>query len=219
MKQLSERQIAESKSLFGPAPVLSSEDHNCFESLLDSVITTLAPRDVIELIYIKRFVSETWIIERFNRHGAVAVEQRYRDSLRHEVQRVKLERARKQSQRGSTLANATPADIAHLAALEENMLSADTEIEEILNRKASERDHNLALERSMEFQEQLDNLIAKSTRRRNDALLQLELYRSGLGEWTRQATERALGSEPETITLEATQSPPLALTDESDSDD
>ena len=102
--------------LFGPAPVLSSENASNFRSLLDQVTAALKPRDVIELIYIRSFVQEVWTIERFRRYATVAIERRYQESLENMLYRAKFQKARKDNLDIRTFAHSTPRDIATLAA-------------------------------------------------------------------------------------------------------
>lgn len=198
LKPLTEQAIIKNQELFGPAPVLNSENANDFALLLEGVTAALMPQDIIEQIYIRRFVTETWIIERLSRHTAVAIERRYHERLRYQQQRANFEKTNR-IRSNSSLANATPTDIAVLAVLEENVTLLDTDVDEILTRKASERDHNLALERSIELQGQLDSLIASATRRRDDALTQLELYRAGLGAQAKEVANQILDGEFEEV--------------------
>jgi hypothetical protein len=214
---LTGEEIAQSKVLFGPAPILSTENNDCFDILWDQVIATLKPRDIVELIYVRRFIIETWTVERLSRHATVAVERRYRENLEHLHLRAKLTQAGKVSRH--PLANATPSDIAHLVVLEDYIGSVDTDLDQILTRKASELDHNRALERSIGFQESLDSLIANASRRRDDVLRQMELYRCGLGEQARQAVEQALEDVCKPVSLEPKETPALAPSDANDGDD
>ena len=79
--------------------------------------------------------------------------------------------------------------------LEEKVVEAASEIDEILERTPTELQHNRALEKSILFQEQLDKLIVSATKRFNDTLELLEHYREGLGQQLRQAAEEVLKAE------------------------
>lgn len=63
----------------------------------------------------------------------------------------------------------------------------------------TEREHNKALRSSMPFQEQLHALIVQQMAIRNDALQQLELYRAGLGQLTKEVTGKTIDAECEEI--------------------
>ena len=117
-----------------------------------------------------------------------------------------FKRARKDNLDIRTFAHSTPRDIATLAAFAEIP-------EEILTRKADESDHNCALEKSIELQLQLNTLMASATRRRNDALEQLELYRQGLGARTKEVTDRVLEGEFQEVTSVGAKAPILIGTE------
>jgi hypothetical protein len=88
-----------------------------------------------------------------------------------------------------------PAEVADLLHLEEKVVEAASEIDEILERTPTELQHNRAFEKSILFQGQLDKLIASANRRFNDTLELLEHYREGLGQQLRQAAEEVLKAE------------------------
>lgn len=179
--------------LFGPAPVLSTEEAGNFQSLLKQVTAALKPLDVIELILIRSFVIEVWTIERLRRHATVAIDRRYQDYLEGMLHRAKVQKARKDNLDLRTFAHATPRDIATLAAFAETP-------EDLLTRKATETDHNRALEKGIDLQMRLDTLMASATRRRNDALQQLELYRAGLAVQAKEAASRIVEGEFQEVT-------------------
>src|SRR6185437_5489372 len=182
------------------------ENASNFRSLLDQVTAALKPRDVIELIYIRSFVQEVWTIERLRRYATVAIERRYQESLENMLYRAKIQKARKDNLDIRTFAHSTPRDIATLAAFAETP-------EEILTRKADESDHNCALEKSIELQLQLNTLMASATRRRNDALEPLELYRQGLGARTKAVTDRVREGEFQEVASVGAKAPILIGTD------
>src|SRR6185312_12639290 len=152
---MSKDEIDRARELFGPAPTLTSEDPQRLERLFLQLAASIKPQDFVELLLIWHFTCETWNLNRYTRHAAVAIERRHQEQLLFEARRAKFDEARRLSGPRNTFANAVPADIAALANLEEKVLSVDEEIGEILDRKGSERDHNLALQRSIVFQDQL----------------------------------------------------------------
>ena len=80
------------------------------------------------------------------------------------------------------------------------MTAVVSKVDQALEQTASEIDHNLALERSVEFREHLDRLIESETKRRNDALRQIELYRAGLGQSVSAVTKEVIDAEFKEIT-------------------
>lgn len=93
--------------LFGPAPVLSTEDAGSFKLLFEKVAEALMPRDFIEMIYIRRFVCEVWLIERLGRHGTIAIERRYQESREQMLYNARVQKARKDKLDVVTFVNTT----------------------------------------------------------------------------------------------------------------
>ena len=186
------------KVLFGPPPILSTEDRGRFEDVFDAVIDALKPEDFVVLLQVRHFVESTWIVDRLTRHGTVAIERWFRQSPEYREERLKLEKSRKEglARKRAEQASQTPPDIAHLVALEDTVVDVDTNVGEILDRDATEFEHNRAFERNILFQERLDRLMNSATKRANDALRQLELYRTGLGQAVERTTQQALTSQP-----------------------
>ena len=91
-----EQTLDRSKALFGPPPVLSTEEPKQFDGLFDQVIACLKPRDTVELILIRHFVYALWEIERLTRYGTVSIERWYRETLQLRAQQEKLQKARKE---------------------------------------------------------------------------------------------------------------------------
>lgn len=81
---------------------------------------------------------------------------------------------------------------------------------------ATEHEHNYALQKSVVFQEQLNALILHQMAIRNGALQQLELYRVGLGQLTKEVTGKTIEAECEEISEpRLTEAPSLAPAQES----
>jgi hypothetical protein len=92
-----------------------------------------------------------------------------------------------------------------------------TDTDEIMERRATEFEHNRAFGQGILFQERLDKLIASRMARRNDALQQLELYRTGLGQLAQKVASEILDAEFEEIKgqLEQSAAPSLTTSKES----
>jgi hypothetical protein len=151
----------------------------------------------LEWQLINRLVDEAWFIKRYSRHQTLAIERRHQQSLEIQAQWLKTRNARKEQSAKSMVDRMTqkPAEVADLLHLEEKVTEAASEVDEILGRTPTELQHNQALQESILFQEQLDKLIASSTKRFNDTLELLEHYREGLGQRLRQIAEEALKAE------------------------
>ena len=185
------------KGLFGPAPVLSTEQPEQFEELFRRVVACLKPRDTVELILIRHFVYAFWEIERLTRYSTGAIERWYRETHQMRAQQEKLQKARKEdlAWKHAQKISTTPADLARLVALEDSFHEVLTDTSEIMERRATEFEHNRAFAMGIAFQERIDKLLASRIARRNDALRQLELYRAGLGQLAQNAASEILEAE------------------------
>lgn len=200
---------AELLFLMGPPPVLSTESVERFEIVLDQLITTLKPQDMMEGILIWEFAVPSWEINRYTRHRTLALDRSFKQSLDFQVQRIKSQNARNQDSQNrlSEQLAQTPADIAHLTHLERKMGDSATEIVEILKRTPSELDHCHALEKTIAFHKDVEFLITSISKRRNEALQMLDLYRAGLGKRVDQAMNEVLDAEYKLVEQEAEREP------------
>lgn len=60
-------------SMFGPAPVLESEDSNAYNQLLERVSASVKPADIIEDIWVRDFVDLSWEIARYQSYRSLAL--------------------------------------------------------------------------------------------------------------------------------------------------
>jgi hypothetical protein len=211
---LSKDQVRETRVLFGPAPILPSEAPELFEIFFEQLTNRLQPRDIMEVLLIWHFAVDTWRVNQAIRHGTVAIERRYEEGVRQKLLRARPEHEAKRQETGDHIRSHTPGDIAAIAALQVEALSVAADTAEICKRKDAERDLNIAFERSMIFQEQLERLIASATRRRDDALLQLELYRNGLGAQAQEASSQLIEGEVHDTDPTMIEAPSLAPNDD-----
>jgi hypothetical protein len=78
-------------------------------------------------------------------------------------------------------------------ALVDVVESTVPDVDGILERAATEREHAWALETAVGYIEQLDNLQNSAIARRNVALRQLEAYREGFGRHIRRVSDEVIG--------------------------
>ena len=217
-QKLNKSSLADFTDLFGPPPVLRTENLENFERLFDQVMACIKPQDVIESILVRNFVYASWQIDRYSRHQIACIERRHRQSLEFQAQRAKVQKMRKEglAKDLAQRAMSSPADVAQLVHLENIVDATIDDGDDILERTPTELEHNRALEKSIIFIEQLDVLLTRATVRRNDALKLLEHYRKDLGQLLRKVTSEILDAEYEEVEGQPqhTEAPPLAIADE-----
>ena len=70
--------FVELKKLFGPPPVLSSEDPKAYYAMWARILESLKPRDFIEQMLSKDLADATWEMKRYSRHKALVIERQCR---------------------------------------------------------------------------------------------------------------------------------------------
>jgi hypothetical protein len=198
---LTDEEVQQCKALLGKPPVLSTEEGSHFQAIYDRILVALDPWDVIQLIKIWHYVCTAWVMNRLIRHGTVAIERLAQQTLAHEAQRAKAQKARKDSLVRATAEelSQTPADVAKLVTLEDKVMGSISAIDTMFEYKVTEMDHNKALRAGIAFQEQIDRLVSSHAKRCADILRELDHYRAGLGELTRRTFNEELEAEDQAV--------------------
>jgi hypothetical protein len=183
-----------------PAPsILSTESAMEFERLFDKLLTCLKVQDALEAMLIRDVAETGWELHRYSRLRGLSFERSFKQSLDFQVQRMKAQQARKQEEIDTLAAHSTqtPTDIAHVTYLERKLIDSPRDMDEILQRTPTELDHAHVLEKHVSFHKDVELIIASISRRRNEALRLLDLYRAGLGKRVDEAMTEILDAEYE----------------------
>ena len=76
---------ADIQALFGDPPLLSTEDPARYRDMLDRFAESIAPRNIIEWLWVKDIVDLSWEIPRLRRYRALLIE-RARESKNAEIE-------------------------------------------------------------------------------------------------------------------------------------
>jgi len=79
------------KHLFGPPPVLTSEDPDRFDQLLADLMNCFMPEDFLEQTLIWELAVLTWEMARATRHKTLAIERKFRAHLELQALRRKAQ--------------------------------------------------------------------------------------------------------------------------------
>ena len=71
--------FVELRKLFGPPPVLSSEDPKAYDAMWARILQSLNASDFIEQMLSKDLADATWEMKRYSRHKALVIERQYRE--------------------------------------------------------------------------------------------------------------------------------------------
>jgi hypothetical protein len=190
--------------IFGPPPVLRTENPRHYDTLYAQFMSCFKPRDVFEMKQVRDMVDAGWLQIRYTHHQTVGVERWHRQTLQYQAGVY----AGRVGQKSEALTQRPVVDTANT-------------IDEVLSRRPTEFEHNRALEKSMPFQVDLEKLIASATFRFHKALELFEHYREGLGERLREKAEKIIDdAEYEVVDEGLPQSPsPSLAPSEEGSDD
>lgn len=186
-KPLTENEVVGLWALFGPPPVLSTENQQAYDKIRGEYVAHYRPKNAVQLRAIREVVDCDWEIFRFIRHRAVGIERHFRKSIDNQVLRLRSKNEQNKERVGR-LPKYTPNDIAQLSALESVIAKTEADVEELLKRQPLEIDHNRALEQGAEFFDHVDRWLNSATARRN-AALQLVEYCCGPSPDNREVIE------------------------------
>jgi hypothetical protein len=216
--KLSKRGLKTMRAMFGPPPVLRSESHVQYMAIYDRYIELFDPHDVLELTLLTHLVNDVWLIKRYLRHQTLGIERWHQQSLAFQTQRQRSQDARKEHRAREKAETMTlkPADITELVHLEDNIDTVRSDVNEIVDRRPTELEHNRALEQGSAFQEQLDSWRTTAMVRFNKTLELFEHYREGLGRRLRQVTDQIIDAEYKEVDAARARvpAPPLAPSDQ-----
>ena len=212
--------VAKLKKLFGPPPVLSSEDPKAYDTIMTRFIECLEPRDFIEQMFVKDLTESTWDIMRYSLHKTLVIELEHRsleekrrqlEEKRREkarrlkadiAERVEARKAKEAAKTGETKqaeqadqAGAPTTQFERKLELEWVIDGSISDVDEIVQAPAEELDHAKALQSGIDYFEQLDRLHSVAIARRNDTLRQIDFYRQGLGQQLRRVSDEIIDAE------------------------
>jgi hypothetical protein len=186
-----ETQVAELLQLFGPPPVLSSEDIASYRETMACFLEEFAPQDFVGQLLIKELTDSHWEVMRHSRHTTLLMERRFRDRLEFQAHRHQNAAQAKEAP-----AQPPAAPDGKPATEPQDVLEGlVADVDAILLEPAAARDHLRALEVGLVCYEHLDKLRAAARTRRNNALERIERYRAGLGHSLRRVSDQIIEAQ------------------------
>jgi hypothetical protein len=152
-------------SLFGTAPVLSTEDPEEYGALLRSIAEDIKPKNTVEWLWVNDVVYHSWNIRWLRRIKALVIEEE-RSSLADETMRLPF----------------GPAIEARRKSCPAEEVDAD-------------RGLAVAFQNSIYVYEKIDRLLESAERRRNAVLREIYQYREGLAHLLEQASNEIIEGE------------------------
>jgi hypothetical protein len=167
-----ETKVAELRQLFGPPPVLKSENVQAYDELLARLLRSHKPRSYFQEMWIKQLADCEWEINRYMRYTSLSMERRFRARIEFQEQR---QNAAANQNKGAPANRPDPP-----TAPEELLAGLAEEVDAILLEPAAELDHFRALEVGIVYHGRLDKARNAAILRRNAILEQYQRYSDGL---------------------------------------
>lgn len=175
-RALSKTEIAAQWEMFGPPPVLSSENKETYYKFRNACVAYYRPTDDRHWLWIKELVDTQWEILRYLRYRTTAIERSNRIRMRQ--WRKKADQILEMRKNQFSKLDLQFADVGHeqVVSLQNRIAKLEAAIEEIAQRKPDDVEHSQDLETAVRFVEKLDKWLKNATTRRNTLLKILEFY-------------------------------------------
>ena len=205
--------FAELKELFGPPPILSTEDAKAYYAMMARILDSLGASDFIEQMLAKDLTDATWEMKRCARHKALAIERKYRGQQ--ELEEAEEQEAGQpaepaqeseqtgepekegqqieQAEQGQTGAPTTQFE--RMLELAEVVDTVMADCDAIIAGPVGELECAAAFQSAINYYERLDRLYTVLRARREDVLKELDLYRNGLGRHLRRLSDDIIDGE------------------------
>jgi hypothetical protein len=209
---LTEEQISAKWELFGPPPVLSSENKEGYHKLRNAYVTYYRPTNDRHWAWIRELVDTQWEILRHLRYRTAAIE-RYQQ-MRMRVWRKKCKQIVEMNKNQLSKLYLPFGDSGHegVLSLQAHIATLEATIQEVEQRKPDDVEHSGDLESAAKYAEKLDKWLKNGTARRNNLLKILEYFcRSGEQEAEIPAVDYHEVVQDEVKQIGATPILPLAL--------
>jgi hypothetical protein len=200
---MAEAEVRRYMAMFGPPPVLSTEDPKAFEELSLNLVRCHKPRDFQSFLFVWEIAVDTWNVRRCTLHGTITIDRSLRARTENQVtaerqmkaqyEKALRDKAKKYSQ--------SPRDVAELAALQEMVDNRAARIDAILDRQPNDIDINIAFRGSVKFLHDLDHLHNSADRRRYGKYVLLEKHGAVLDR-SAQETDKVVDAEFQEVEAE-----------------
>ena len=177
--------LSKLKQLLGPPPVLASESLKDYNAILNGLMEAMKPGDFVLEILVAEYADWTWEIKRYKRHKTLVVERKRLGQLRD--QEDLIERIRE--------GVAAKGEMNEAEKAQEDAVAAEHAAIRHMLAHPDELDQFDALKSGNPYYDQLDRMQARAIAERDNVLAQIELYRQGLAQRARQASDEIIEAE------------------------
>jgi hypothetical protein len=188
-------------TMFGPPPLLSNENLEHFEEMMNRLSACMRPEDFVVSVFVYQVGIETWCAMRWKRYQALMINRWERTARNFEAQRTKLKERRKAER-------ADPPEL--MKGAEDEVMRREALIPsidgvykdcKIAIESAEEIDLVVAFERGINTLQKVEPFISEALKRRNDAFRQIEWYRVSLAQDLRKEADAIIEGECKEIEI------------------
>jgi hypothetical protein len=210
------KSLAKLKLLFGPPPVLGSEDPKAYDAMMAEILAAIKPRDFIGEMLVKNLTDAIWEAKRYLRLKTLGIERQYREQQEMDEEPEDVELSNESTSDGEQTETADqPAEageeLEHADGTKEpgapttqfeRMLDLEAVVDtvlpdcrEIIAGPKEELKYAAAFHSNLTGHERVDRLYAIAMARIEDVLKQLDLYEQGLGSRLRRVADDIIDCE------------------------
>jgi hypothetical protein len=181
--------------LFGPAPILSTEYLELYETIATGLVAAHRPKDAMEKLLVRKMVDSIWEVERYVRHKNRTIDRKFREHLEYQARQTNmLPDGREEPDRGY-LSKEKTAEINRLSALDRASEAGIRNLNKAIEQFATDLDHARALEEGAHYYERLDRLHSEAFKRFREAFAMLGQYREVTRYWHRSRSTEIVDGE------------------------
>jgi hypothetical protein len=175
-KPLTEEEAEAMWTMFGPPPVLSSENKEAYDALRKGYVAYYRPARVWQVSLIRQLVDTLWEVHRQLRYRTEAIERYHQYRVRRWRKSIDLVVDKRKQEVRDLLPYAADYDFLReqVASLETDIATLEARIEEML--QPNDAKHCLALEEAAKYVDKLDKWLKNASTRCNNLLKILEYF-------------------------------------------
>jgi hypothetical protein len=177
---------ADIQALFGDPPLLSTENPTLYRNMLDRFAESIAPRNIIEWLWVKDVVDLSWEIPRLRRYRALSIERA------RERKNAEIEYAREHADDRDLYLSFRPPTPAQIEA-RRNAPRLDTEADSA----------GLLILEHLDTYETIDKLLTSAELRRDRILRELDFRRERIAPLLRKISDEVIDASADAVPVAA----------------
>jgi hypothetical protein len=175
--EVTDNKIAAWWTMFGPPPVLSSENRDGYDNLRNAYVAYYRPTDARRWAWIRELVDTQWEILRHLRYRTAALEWSHAKWIhgRRKVVQQHLQKPKEEIRELLHYCGDNEIALNRVASIKRHVANFEATLEKLA--KPDDQKHSLALQREAKYVEKIDKWLKNAIERRNKLLAIIEYFR------------------------------------------